>query len=126
MGRDLPTPLVEVGVVERASVIGGTEGVLVLLDVVVLLNPVGELVDFLLALHFLHLGLPDERVVEQIRPAQTGIRILIEQTLEQVLEVALDGLRVPHWILADVLDQCEQIGSTEGRRAGRQLVQYDA
>ena len=92
----------------------------------ILLYPIREFVYFLFSFDLFLLSFADKRMVEEVRPAQPCVGVLVEQPLEKVLKVTLEGFWVSDWIFADMLNKGEQIGSTEGGRAGGEFIENNS
>ena len=62
-------------------------------------------------------------MVQQVRPRQTLVSVLLKQTLEKVCEVGAHGVRVHDFIIDNHVDQSPNFGCEERGLARVELVQ---
>ena len=107
-----------------ASVDGGAHGewLFVLIEVVVLLDPVLEFGRLFGPFLFLVLGPLNEGMLQEVRPSELLGRVLAEQPFQKIFEMPGDSFWVDDWIFADVVDEGDEVGRSEGRSPSRQLV----
>ena len=89
----------------------------------VFLDPARKFLGLSLTLLLLLLSFLDEGMREEVGPSQSLLGVLVEQSLQEAFEVVRDELGVADGIFADVLDESDEIGRGEGRRARGQFVE---